>query len=156
MNKKILIVLSVAIVAIFAMGTVSAFDFSDLGALFGGQPADQNVTIDGETFTIPGTLKENTTLAKNGTVENYTFFTTTTYIRGFENSTDFVNILIFDYNGTDAVDFVNYQNGTGKTVNGTEGYLYSDGKTHSFSYTKGSKVITIQTTEESLIAPLIV
>ena len=42
LNKKILLALSIAVVAIAAVGTVSAFD---LGALF-GFPADQHVTMD--------------------------------------------------------------------------------------------------------------
>jgi phage tail tube protein FII len=155
MNKKIFIALSVVIVAIVAMGTVSAFDLSDLGSLFGGSPPDQNVTVDGETFHIPGTLKENTSMSKNGTVDDYTYFTSTTYVKSYSNDTDFINILVFDYNGTDAVNFVNYQNGTDKNVNGTQGFYYSDSAAKSFSFTKGSKVITIQSNDEKLIAPVI-
>lgn len=58
MNKKILLTLSIVLIAITAVGTVSAFELPDLGSLFGG-PADQHITLDGENFTIPRTLKEN-------------------------------------------------------------------------------------------------
>ena len=57
MNRKILVALSVVLLAIVAMGTASAFEFPDLGSIFGGTPPDQNVTLDGETFHIPGTFK---------------------------------------------------------------------------------------------------
>ena len=49
---------------------VSAFDLSDLGSLFGGDPQDQTVTIDGENFTIPATFKENQNVSKNETVND--------------------------------------------------------------------------------------
>ena len=70
MNKKILLALSIAVVAIAAVGTVSAFD---LGALF-GFPADQHVTMDGENFTIPGTMKEELNASVNGTEKDYVVF----------------------------------------------------------------------------------
>ena len=71
MNKKIVMALSLFIVAIIAMGTVSAFDLNNLipglGSLFGDVP-DQNITLDGETFHIPGAFKENANISDNGTV----------------------------------------------------------------------------------------
>ena len=90
MNKKILFALTIAIVAIAAIGTVSAFD---LGALF-GVPADQKVTIDGENFTIPGTLKENVTNSNNGTVKDYFVFNCTEYAKLYANDTNYINITI--------------------------------------------------------------
>ena len=151
MNKKILIALSVVCVAIIAMGTVSAFEIPGLGSLF-GSPPDQNVTVDGETFHIPGTFKENKNVSKNATVKDYTFFTSTSYAKGFKNDTNYLNILISEYNNTNAKDFENYLNGTSKNVNGTEGYLYHDGIGYTFTYAKGNKVISIQTDNEKLIA----
>ena len=152
MNKKILFALSVAIVAIVAMGTVSAFD---LGSLFGAPP-DKNITLDGETFTIPGTFKENQNVSNNGTVKDYAFFKTTEYAKGFINDTNFINILIFDYNGTELnVDLINYNNGTPKNISGEKGFLYHDGAAYTYSYAKGNKVISIQSDKESLIGPVI-
>ena len=151
MNKRILIVLSVVFVAIIAMGTVSAFEIPGLGSLF-GSPPDQNVTVDGETFHIPGTFKENGNVSKNTTVNDYTFFTSTDYVKGYKNDTNYLNILISEYNNTNAKDFENYMNGTSKNVNGTEGYLYNDGIGYTFTYAKGNKVISIQSDNEKLIA----
>ena len=150
MNKKILIALSVVFVAIIAMGTVSAFEIPGLGSLF-GSPPDQNVTVDGETFHVPGTFKENTNVSKNATVKDYTFFTVTSYAKGFRNDTNYLNILISEYNNTNAKDFENYMNGTSKNVNGTDGYIYYDGIGYTFTYAKGNKVISIQTDNEKLI-----
>ena len=156
MNKKILIALSIVIVAIVAMGTVSALELPDLGSLFGLNPPDQNVTLDGETFHIPGTFKNNTNVSKNGTFEDYTFFNTTSYARGFQNATNYINILISDYSGTEVDEFLtNYNNGTSKDINGTKGYMYSDNIGYTFSYAKGNKVISIQSDNENLIGPVI-
>lgn len=150
MNKKIFIALSLVFVAIVAMGTVSAFEIPGLDSLF-GSPPDQNVTLDGVTFQIPGTFKENPNVTKNGTVDDYTYFNCTTYVRGFTNNTNYLNILIFEYKGADAKDFVNYMDGTAKNINGTKGYEKHDSAGYTFAYVKGNKVISIQSDNENLI-----
>ena len=156
MNKKILFALTVVLVAVAAIGTVSAFDFSDLGALFGGAPKDQNVTLDGEHFKIPGTFKENKNISKNGTVNDYVAFKSTEYAIGFKNDTNYINITISDYNTTDvSKDLINYMNGTSKDVSGVQGYIYKDDVGYTYTYGKGSKVISIQSDNESLIGPVI-
>ena len=152
MNKKILLVLSVAVIAIAAIGTVSAFD---LGSLF-GVPADQNVTIDGENFTIPGTFNENLNVSKNGTVNDYYIFKCTEYARGYTNGTDYINILISDYDTTDlGDDLINYMNGTSKDISGVKGYLYKDDIGYTYSFAEDNKVISIQSDKEANIAPVI-
>ena len=68
----------------------------------------------------------------------------------------YINILIFDYKGATVTDvFVNYNNGTSKTINGTKGFMYSDNVGYTFSYAKGNKVISIQSDNENLIGPVI-
>ena len=153
MNKKILFALTIASVAIAAIGTVSAFD---LGALF-GVPADQKVTIDGENFTIPGTLKENVTNSNNGTVKDYFVFNCTEYAKLYANDTNYINITIHDFNTTDiGSNVTSFTNGTAKEISGVKGYLYHDDKTgYSYTFDKGNKVITIQSNDEKLIAPVI-
>ena len=154
MNKKILFALSVAVVAIAAIGTVSAFDLSDLGSLFGGAPQDQIVTIDGENFTIPGTFKENENISDNGTVDDYYIFTVSDYEKGYSNETNYINIFITDYNTTEIGDeLVNYMNGTSKDINGVKGFMYSDDTGVTYTYAKDNKVISIQSDNEELIAP---
>ena len=155
MNKKILLALSVVLIAIAAVGTVSAFELPDLGSLFGG-PADQNITIDGENFTIPGTLEENLDNSNNGTVTDYTFFTCTQYGKGYINGTDYINIMINDYDTSDISDKqVNFMNGTAKEISGQNGYLHHDNVGYTFTFLKGNKVIVIQSNDENLIAPVI-
>ena len=155
MNKKILFALSVAVVVIVTVGTVSAFDLSDLGSLFGA-PKDQVVTIDGENFTIPGTLEENLDNSNNGTVTDYTFFTCTQYGKGYINGTDYINIMINDYDTSDISDKqVNFMNGTAKEISGQNGYLHHDNVGYTFTFLKGNKVIVIQSNDENLIAPVI-
>ena len=155
MNKKILLTLSIVLVAIAAVGTVSAFELPDLGSLFGG-PADQHITLDGENFTIPGTLEENLDNSNNGTVTDYTFFTCTQYGKGYINDTDYINIMINDYDTSDISDKqVNFMNGTAKEISGQNGYLHHDNVGYTFTFLKGNKVIVIQSNDENLIAPVI-
>lgn len=159
MKRKILIVLSFVIVALVAMGCVSAFEINDIipdiGSIFGSEP-DQNVTIDGITFHIPGTFKENTNISKNGTVEEYYSFKTISYAKGYQNDTNYINILIFEYDGTDLDEnLINYMDGTSKNINGTDGYLFYDGIGYTFSYAQDNKVVSIQTDNENIIANVI-
>ena len=155
MNKKILFALSVAIVAIVAIGTVSAFDLSDLGSLFGA-PKDQNVNIDGENFTIPGTFKENESISDDGNVNDYYLFKVSDYEKGYSNGTSHINIFITDYNTTELGDeLVNIMNGTAKDISGVKGFLYSDELGYTYTYAKDNKVISIQSDNEELIAPVI-
>lgn len=155
MNKKILFALSVVLVAIVAIGTVSAFDLSDLGSLFGA-PKDQKVVLDGENFTIPGTFKENANISDNGTVNDYYLFKSSDYKKGFTNGTSYINILITEYNNTKVGDdLVNFMNGSSKNISGVKGYIYSDDTGFTYSYSKDNKVISIQSDKEELIAPVI-
>lgn len=152
MNKKILFALTIAIVAIAAVGTVSAFD---LGALF-GMPADQQVTIDGENFTIPGTLKENVANSKNGTVSDYLVLNCTEYAKQYTNDTNYINITIYELNSAVGDSLTDFTNGTAKEISGVKGYLYHDDETgYSYTFDKGNKVITIQSNDEKLIPPVI-
>ena len=152
MNKKILFALTIAIVAIAAVGTVSAFD---LGALFGA-PADQQVTIDGENFTIPGTLKENVANSKNGTVSDYLVFNCTEYAKQYTNDTNYINITIYELNSAVGDSLTDFTNGTAKEISGVKGYLYHDDETgYYYTFDKGNKVVTIQSNDEKLIPPVI-
>ena len=155
MNKKILFALSVAVVVIVTIGTVSAFDLSDLGSLFGA-PKDQTVTIDGENFTIPGTFKENENISDNGTVSDYYFFKVSDYKKGYSNGTDYINVFVSDYNTTElGDDLINFMNGSAKNISGVKGFLYSDDVGVTYSFAKDNKVISIQSDKEELIAPVI-
>ena len=152
LNKKILLALSIAVVAIAAVGTVSAFD---LGALF-GFPADQHVTMDGENFTIPGTMKEELNASVNGTEKDYVVFKNKEYSKRYLNDTNYINLKIYDYNTSDLDDdMVNFMNGTSKDVSGVKGYLYHDDYGYTYTYNKGSKVIAVQSDNEKLIGPVI-
>ncbi len=151
MNKKILFALAITIVAIAAVGTVSAFD---LGSLFGA-PADQQVTIDGENFTIPGTFKENVNASKNGTVSDYFVFNSTEYAKQFTNGTNFINITVYDFSSDFGGNLTDFKNGTVKEISGVKGYLYHDDAGYSYTFDKGNKEIVIQSNDEKLIPPVI-
>lgn len=161
MNKKILFALSIVLVAIMAMGAVSAGGATgalpiDFGSLFGGD-SGQNVTLDGVTFYIPGGYEENADLAEDGTVEDYEFFTSTAYEKGYTNGDSYINVRVVEYDGTDVdEDLTNYMDGVSKTINGIGGYQYYDGIGYTFTYSMGQKVVTVQSDDADILSEVIV
>lgn len=155
MNRKILFAVTAVIVAVAAVGCVSAFEIPGLGSLFGSEP-DQNMTLDGITFHIPATFKENENVSVNKTVEDYDYFKTIKYGKGYINDTNYLNILIFEYKGTELnANLINYMNGTPKNISGHNGYDYYDGIGHTFTYPVDNKVVAIQSDNEDIIAHVI-
>jgi hypothetical protein len=53
-------------------------------------------------------------------------------------------------------DLINFNNGTSKDISGVKGYLYKDdNNTYTYTYSKGNKIIGIQSDKEALIGPVI-
>ena len=103
-----------------------------------------------------GTFVENEQVNNTGTVNEYYVLKCTEYAKGYVNETNYINILISDFETTDLGDeIINYMNGTSKDISGVKGYLYSDDTGYTYSYAKDNKVISIQSDNEELIAPVI-
>ena len=63
---------------------------------------------------------------------------------------------LWNINGTNLDnDLINYMNGTSKDVSGIQGFMYKDNIGYTYTYGKGTKVISIQSDNEALIGPVI-
>ena len=152
MNKKILLLASIVVLAVVAIGSVSAFD---LGSLTGGDEGT-TVTIGGEEFTIPAGYEENTDLAVDDNVTEYSTFTSTLNEKVFDKGDDFIIIMVSEYDGTDVDDdLINFLHGESKKINDIEGFQQNDDTTFSFSYGKDNKVITVSATQEEVLNQII-
>ena len=138
--KKILII-SLVLVAIFASLSVASAGLFD--GLFGSE--DQNVTIEGENFTIPGGYEENQDESKNvyanGINETY---------KEYDDFADYISITIDVYDSEDDIkDIAVYDSTVNKTICNKTGYFNQQGDIYSFSYIHGKKLVTIGTSDES-------
>lgn len=156
--KKSIFAISIILVAIVAIGSVSAFD---LGSLFGGSDdssQNQTVTIGGIDFNVPDGYNED----KNQSVVNKTVdengVSMTNNLKAFiNNNTTVVAILVTeykDYNITE--DIVGSVAGDAKTINNVSGYLKTDDNGYKvFSYVKDNKLVVISTNNEKVIGDFI-
>ena len=156
--KKSIFAISIILVAIVAIGSVSAFD---LGSLFGGSDdssQNQTVTIAGIDFNVPAGYNEDTNQSiVNQTVEE-NGFTITNNLKAFINSNNtVVAILVAEYkefNITD--DIVGIVAGDAKTINNVSGYMKTDDNNYKvFSYIKDNKLVVISTNNENVIGDFI-
>ena len=136
MNKKIVVILSLAILAILAVGAVSAAE----------------VTIGGLNFTVPDGYKENVTQeivnAENqvGRV-NYTM-----NAKVFEKGNSEIAVLVSDYgifNVTDEI--VQLVGGQQKTIKNVSGFYNMEGNFTSFSFAKNGDLVVLSANDEKAI-----
>ena len=153
MNKKIILGLSLVVIAVMAIGAVSAFD---LGSLLGGSE-NQTVTIDGIDFNVPeGYVEvEDQAIINETQVQGPITYTTNCKVYG-KDSTE-VALLVGnygEYNVTD--DVVAGLGGEAKTIKNVKGYMDHDDEYYVFSYAKDNKLAVISTNDESAIADFII
>lgn len=92
----------------------------------------------------------------NENVNDYVVFKTADHVKGYINDTDYINIFVTEYNGTELTeDLINYMNCTSKDISGVQGFLYHDDTGYTYTFAKDNKVISIQSDNEALIAPVI-
>lgn len=152
MNKKIIFGLSLVLVAIIAMGSASAFDFS---SLFGGE--SQTVTIDGIDFNIPAGFKENPKQATVNKKNEMGGINYTTNGKLYEKGDTYVALLVADYGQYKVTDDIAKSvGGTPKTINNVNGYSTTDGKYKVFNYAKDDKLVVISATDENLLSDFII
>jgi hypothetical protein len=153
MNKKIILGLSLVLVAVIAMGSVSAFD---LGSMLGGEE-NETVTIDGIDFNIPDGFTED---PKEATINETNEQSGITYITNgkvYEKGSTVVALLVADYGKYKVTDEIAQSvGGDAKTINNVSGYLSTDGIYKVFNYAKDDKLVVISTTDEDAIADFII
>ena len=158
MNKKIILGLSLVLIAIMAIGSVSAFD---LGSILGGDDEDvaenETVTIDGIDFNIPAGFTED---PQHATVNEQKEVSGITYVTNgklYENNDTIVALLVADYGEYKVTDEIAQSvGGDAKTINNVSGYLTTDGDYKVFNYAKDDKLVVISATDEDVIADFII
>ena len=153
MNKKIILGLSLVLIAVMAMGFASAFD---LGSFLGGGE-NQTVTIDGIDFNIPAGFKEDPKQAKVNQMNEVGGVTYTTNGKLYENGNTKVALLVADYGQHKVTDdVVKKLGGTRKTIGGVDGYIDHNGNYTVFSYAQDDKLVVISATDENVISDFII
>ena len=153
--KKSIFAISIILVAIVAIGSVSAFD---LASLFGGDDSSENqtVTIAGIDFNVPAGFSEDTNYsAVNQTVDE-SGVSITNNLKTFVNNNTVVAVLVAEYKDFNITDeIVGIVAGDAKTINNVSGYLSTDGNYKVFSYVKDNKLVVISTNDENVIGDFI-
>ncbi|MGX8694227.1 MAG: hypothetical protein ACSW71_04895 [Methanobrevibacter sp.] len=154
--KKSIFAISMILIAVMALGSVSAFD---LGSLFGDSDDSQNqtVTIGGIDFNIPAGFSE---VVNESTVNETVNEGGIPFINNgkvYENKNTVVAILVADYGDYKITDeIVGNVAGDEKTINDVHGYFKTDGAYKVFSYAKDGKLVAISATDENVIGDFII
>ena len=152
MNRKILFTLSLVILAIFAIGSVSALD---LGFLSGD--SEQTVTIDGIDFKIPDGFTEDSdeeVINESNVQSGITYLTNS---KLFEKDDAIMVILVADYGEYKVTDDIAKEvGGDATTIEGVDGYLKEDGFFYVFDYAKNDKLVVLSTNDKDIIGDFII
>lgn len=154
MNRKILAIFAFMVV-IVGMSAVSAFD---LNSLF-SDPGN-NVTIGGIEFNIPDGYKEDTNLSVENELEDsnpYISFniSSKTFFKG-ENDTIEIGVSESDIKANDTFAKDASMGGNKTTVNGVDGYEFTDGDLYGFTFAKDGKLVIMMLSDEKLLSDIIV
>ncbi len=142
MNKKILLTLSLALIAIVMATAVSA---------------DENVTIDGIAFNIPDGYTEdidseivNETDSDDGV--NYV-----TNGKLYENGNNIMTITVSTYDGVNATEKVlSSMNGEDLKINNTEGKIVDLGFISIYCYLKDGKLVSLSSDNQKEIEKFVI
>ncbi len=153
MNKKILAILSLVILAIVCTGSVSALD---LGSMLGWGDSSSDggkITIDGVDFNIPAGFEEAKDQAMDNETEDNSDITTITNGKTFTKGDDeVISIGVATYVGYEVNDTIAEYVGDEKlSINGVDGYSYGSGIFDGFVYANDGKLVIITTTNETLL-----
>ena len=178
MNKKLLALLFIAILAIVSVGGVYAFD---LGSMLGDDSQDldsqnsQKITIDGIDFNIPAEFEENTlndSVQYNETVDGIPYFSS---IKSYHKGNTSLSMSVSeneDHEATD--DTARAVGGESETINGIDGYLkyyppekieFENGNTtivgtlseyYIFSYAQDGKLVLVRTTDKNIFSDVLI
>ena len=152
MNKKAIFGISLLLIAIFAIGSASAFD---LVPMLGGE-GNETVTIDGIDFNIPAGFSEDPNHETVNKTNEQSGITYVTNGKLYEKGNTIVTMLVADYGKHKVTDEIAESvGGDAKTINDVNGYLAHNGKFSVFNYAKNDKLVIISTNDESVIGDFI-
>ncbi len=153
-KNKIMILAILTIFTVVLAGSASAFDLGFLS----GDDEPTEVTIEGIKFNIPSGFQED----KVNSIENETAHSgTITYTmngKTYENAKgEAIAIVIADYGDYNVTDEILSQVADDKkTVNGVDGYVTVDNNCTVFAYEENGDLVTVTTTDDSLLETIVV
>ena len=158
-SKKIFFVIALALFAIISIASVSAFD------LF-GTSGESTTTVGGYEFNIPDGFEKNESfecINETTTEGAATFIVNAEGFQKSDNEVIYIHVADYSVPGYEANLTTNQlkQSGLGdpKTINGIEGLMaknqFDDLKVTAFFYAKGGDLITVMSTDESLLEKII-
>ncbi len=152
MNKKILALLVLVVIA--SMSTAFAFDLNDITNALSGNAKDDTVTISGIHFKIPDGFKE----VANESVENKPsenpYLNYTTSSKAFANDKNdeiIIGVSNSSIKANDSFAEAASIGGNKTTINGVNGYTFSDHGFEGFTYAKDGQLVIIVATNKQLI-----
>ncbi len=144
--------MSLVILAIFAIGSVSALDFGFLSG-----DSEQTVTIDGIDFKIPDGFTEDAdeeVINESNVQSGITYLTNS---KLFEKDDAIMVILVADYGEYKVTDDIAKEvGGDATTIEGVDGYLKEDGFFYVFDYAKNDKLVVLSTNDKDIIGDFII
>ena len=169
MNKKLLTLLILAILAIVSIGGVYAFD---LGSLLDD---GNTVTVDGVKFKVPDGFEEiisNSTTKYNKTVDNIAYFSE---IKNYAYGNDTLSLSVSKNPNNKATDdTARRYGGESETINGVDGYLEYHPQTvtkftsgnyiytfttypyYTFAYAKDDKLVVVSASEKEYFSDVLI
>lgn len=134
-NKKILVLALIVLLAVVAIGSVSAAE---------------NTTIRGINFTIPDGFQE-TDNSIHDNVSTEGGLKSITDMVFYQNESDLVGIMVLEFE-TPVNESVINDSGEKTNINGVDGYLKQDDDGYcSFVYIKDKCIVTIMGTNQDII-----
>lgn len=157
MNKKILALLIFVVIA--TMSTVSAFGLNDLTNASSNNTTDTTATVDGINFKVPNGFKEVVNQTVNNMPDDNPYVDYNQSSKTFTNAKGEAIIFSVSASNIKANDsFAKTASGEGNktTINGVNGYSFSDPGFEGFTYAKDGKLVIISTTNKQLLNEVIV
>ena len=135
-NKKLLLIMSLIILATVCIGVDSA--------------VDDTLELDGVKFHIPSGYDEITSYATDDEVEEYSSFDVTSSHRAYTKGDDYLGITVDEYSHHPDLKSLKLDDEVFKEIGGVEG-LYAFDELHFFTYADGDKIIQISADDMSII-----
>lgn len=155
-SKKIVFLLTFAVLGIILVGNVSAYDWT----VTGGRNPKTGVVIESVEFNIPdGYVKNNSKSVVNetGTSGNLTFVLNQETYEKYDGEKIIISVIDYDDFDVDAQNLHEICEGADKkTINGYPGYVIDNNATVKFTYSFDYKCVSINASNEDLINQILV
>lgn len=145
-NKNLLLIL-VVVIAVVAVAAVVVVN------------GNSGVDIGGLKFNIPEKFVENTQRSINTTNTTVSGVTVNKTVKQFDNGNESIIIFVFETESSDVAKQKHNEDvkpqGETKTINGKEGTYMKDSMDVGFSYCDNNYIVTIRSTNDTLLESVV-